>query len=293
MSELFIGITAWNDAEFLRRGLPALRRTLEGVDYELVVCDNGSEDDSQQVAAAHGARWIQRRCRQGDALNLLLAMSTAPYTLLLHSDVLLLDARWFPLLRETMARTGVALISPEDIGLGNMRRSAFRDKPESSFMFFDTAKALDCRAFRFSFEWITNIYLPFRCVHPLQRLNLYANHVTHQLPAILQEKGYQWLKMRPLPSRPMDTPWPYPGCELLSHRDTNHFDYGYGNFYLFEGVLTHYHNWYARILGPSIGDTHETNAAIRLAMKACCEEATRRFFRDYDAGQLHLPDVAP
>lgn len=199
---------------------------------------------------------------------------------------------WFPLLRKAMIRSGAVLIAPEDTGLGNMLRAEYHDMPESSFMFFDTARALACRTVRLSTTWLLNIYRRFRFVHPFRRLNLYTTHLTHQLPEILRTHGQHWLMMRPLPSRRLATPWFTPEVRPGErwNLDRSVYDYGFGNFYLFEGVITHYHNWLARFLGSSIGDTHDP-AEIRRLKQQFAEAATQRFLRDYDAGELHLPDL--
>ena len=292
MPELFIGITSWNDAEFLRRSLPAWQRSLAGVDARIVVCDNGSTDDSARVAESCGATCVVQPSRQSDALNLLLGMSDAPYLLLVHSDVFPLHPQWFPIVRDAMRRNGDALISPEDIGLGNYLRKAFVGMPESSFLFFDTDKALACRDVRFSTQWLTTIYLrhghKFRQLHPLRRLDLYAPHVTHRLADVLYRHGYTWSMMRPLPSQRLATPWyRHPDYDVAGN-DLFYYDYGFGNFYHFEGVITHFHTWYARMGNLPDGDLN-LSEGFRQACQAYCLQAQARFLRDQDAGTVRMP----
>lgn len=290
MAELFIGITSWNDAEFLRRSLPTLRQTLAGVDAHIVVCDNGSTDASARVAEECGATCVVQPSRQSDALNLLLGMSDAPYTLLMHSDVFLLHPQWFATVRDAMRRSGDALISPEDTGLGNNLRHEYVGMPESSFMFFDTEKALACREPRFSLQWLTTIYLrhhhTYRHLHPLRRLNLYVPHVTHRLADVLRRHEYTWSMMCPLPSQRLAQPWfRYPDYDISSN-DLFNYDYGFGNFYRFDGIITHFHTWYARMGHLTDGNPHDP---FHQACQAYCLQAQTRFFHDLEGGAVHMP----
>lgn len=286
MAELFVGMTTWNDGEFVKRSLPALQRTLAGVDAEFVAWDNGSRDGVVEVIRSLGVRCVVRRCAQGDALNGLLAMSSAPYTLLVHSDVFMLSPDWFPLLKGAMTRSAAALISPEDIGLGNMRRSRFSGMPESSFLFFDTAKARACMAVRPLAQLARNL-IRCRYVRGLRGLNLDVSHITHALPGIFRARGYSWVMMRPLTSRLLDQPWftwDRPGESFSG--EMARYEYGDGNFYEFEGVITHYHNWLARFFGPRTRGKWMTDAYV-----AYGQQYTARFFAHFDTGMVHLPAV--
>ncbi len=284
MAELFIGMTTWDDALFVERTLRALRETLAGIDVEIAVWDNGSRDGTLELLRRAGVRTVSRRCSQGDALNFLLGMSTAPYTLLMHSDVIMLERGWFPRLRAAMTRTGAALISPEDIGLGPMMRG-YRGMPESSFMLFDTAQVRRCMAPNVR-KFVKNA---LRGRSPLLRyFDFYVLHVTHRMPEILAARGMSWLPIPPLMPTRLPVPWftsPRPGAP---DSEEAHYTYGYGNFYAFEGGVTHYHNWYARIVAPTAdaipGDPD-------LDRQAFCAAYTQRFFADYDAGTLEIPPV--
>ncbi len=287
MAELFIGITTWNDAEFVKRSVPALQRSLAGTDFEIAAWDNASIDNTVETLQACGvSRVTRRRCAQGDALNGLLAMSTAPYTLLMHSDVFMLAADWFPRLTARMRETGAALVSPEDTGQGNMRRAAFVGMPESSFMLFDTAQVRRC------LEWapvplqLAKNLVRYRYIYALHRFNFDVNHITHRMPAIFARHGLNWLPMRPLASTRLETPWfPTVGDEVTEAM--GHFDYGDGNFYQFDGVVTHYHNWLARYLGPNARPLDR----IPNTFHAYGEGYTRRFITDFDHGTVRIPPI--
>jgi len=282
--ELFVGITSWNSALFLPHCLAALARTTRGLRVRVTVADNGSRDDSVAIAAAHGAQVMHTRCSQADALNRLLAASDAPATLLLHADVVLLGEDWFERCRARLDGR-VALVAPEDIGCGPCTRPFGRDRPESSFLFFDTAAARRSRAL----GWRRWHRLPL----PRRRLDLYGEHVTHRLPRALAARGYRWQPMAVHPSPPSDralyTPrfrapvWE-PGLAFLR--------YGLGNFYSLDGAFTHYHNWFDRV-DVDVGDASTaTTARDGGGFPAAYVNAyTRAFLADLAAGTLVLPAI--
>jgi len=66
-----------------------------------------------------------------------------------------------------------------------------------------------------------------------------------------------------------------------------HYVYGFGNFYRLDGVVTHYHQWYAR---ATAGDTERMGP--RTAPVEFLRQSQERFARDYERGQVLLPDPA-
>ena len=57
MAKLIIQIPCFNEAEALPATLAALPRSIPGVDtIEVLVVDDGSSDNTAEVALAHGAR---------------------------------------------------------------------------------------------------------------------------------------------------------------------------------------------------------------------------------------------
>lgn len=64
MNEISVVLPARNEAKGLERVLPALRRLLP--DAELLVVDDGSEDDTVQVAVRHGARVVSHPYSKGN-----------------------------------------------------------------------------------------------------------------------------------------------------------------------------------------------------------------------------------
>jgi hypothetical protein len=280
MAELFIGITTWDDELWVARTLRALRETLNGVDVEIAAWDNGSRDGTVAALRREGVRTVSRRCSQGDALNFLLGMSTAPHTLLMHSDVILLERGWFTRLRAALSQAGAALISPEDTGLGPLLRG-YREKPESSFMLFDTARVRQCMHPHWK-KFFKNA-LRGRSVM-LRYFDFYVEHVTHRMPETLAAHGQSWLKMTPLASPRRAEPWcPQAGD---SWRAATYHTYGFGNFYTYDGIVTHYHNWYARNVATVAIHPDDPDAD----RPAFCAAYTRQFFADYDAGTLRIPE---
>jgi len=283
MPELFIGMTTWNDADLVRRSIPALRASLPETDFEFVVWDNASTDDTPKVLDALSVRYFSRRCSQGDALNFLLEMSTAPYTLLMHSDVFLLTPAWFPVVRAALHREQAALVSPEDTGLGPVGRG-FHGMPESSFLCFDTARARACRRPNPT-KYLKNS-LRGRGARQWRYFDFYGPHVTHHIPEVLAAHGASWQMMTPLLSKRLPKPWYFHPITGQPWGENAYYEYGFGNFYAFNGLITHFHNWYAREIhqdGANPGDPD----SIR---REYCMHYCRRFLADLDAGAVHLPE---
>ena len=88
--KIAIVILNWNGRKFLQQFLPSVVAT-QYANLELVVADNGSSDDSLEFLAANypNIRIIQLNKNYGFAkgYNEALKMVTAPYYLLLNSDV--------------------------------------------------------------------------------------------------------------------------------------------------------------------------------------------------------------
>lgn len=275
--ELFVGVTSWNSALFIGRCLASLRATLGECVATIVVADNGSIDDTPEIVRRSGAHLLDARVPQADAMNRLARLSRAPYTLLIHADVVLLGARWFDLCKSEIAR-GHALVAPEDIGCGPLTRAFGCGMPESSFLFFDTTTLARLR------ETFWEKRGPMRW--PKRGVDFFGPHVTHHLPRKLAERGLTW--------KPMSVHWSAPERARLYAPQTQarvwsdelaFLPYGLGNFYSLGGEITHYHNWYDR---------------VRADPAAACEfpadfvaAYTDRFIADYDRGALRLPSAQP
>jgi len=276
--DLFVGITSWNSALFLPHCLAALQRTTAQLRTRVCVLDNGSEDASASLASAHGAEVVVRRCTQPQALQQLVRMSREPFTLLLHADVILLADDWFQRCSARLNGTTV-LISPEDIGCGPLTRPFGRGMPESSFLLFETAGLRRAR----TLVWKRRHRLPY----PRREFDFSGGHVTHNIPRRLAERGLSWQPMRVYPSNAEPDPLfiPEPGVSLWSE-ELGHLRYGLGNFYGIDGRITHYHNWYDRMI------TARTSAGTgggRQFPAAFINAYSQRFLADLQAGRVDLP----
>jgi glycosyltransferase involved in cell wall biosynthesis len=283
--ELTIGVTAWNSAPFLAACIESIRMTI-GQRARVIVLDNMSSDGSDVLAASSGAEVVRRSCTQAAALNHLLAMSRSPYTLLIHADVVMLGRNWYELCRQRFD-DDVALVSPEDVGCGPNTRFWGSGKPESSFMLFDTRKARAARSWffrqRFKIKW------------PYRGLDFTGEHVTYNLPRVLERAGYRIALMK-VHASPVDLAPPF----QLSFKPKywnegfERLRYGLGNFYSCGGAFTHYHNWYDRA-GAATSDIdfgpcqqYPPEGGFPLAWIQAC---SRRFLADWREGSIRLPQT--
>jgi GT2 family glycosyltransferase len=84
-----VGIVSWNTADELDRCLSSLPAALDGLEAEIVVVDNASNDDSVERASQHRCiRIIRNDTNEGyaRAMNRALSDSSAPVLLALNPD---------------------------------------------------------------------------------------------------------------------------------------------------------------------------------------------------------------
>jgi glycosyltransferase involved in cell wall biosynthesis len=277
---IFVGITSWNSKLFLPHCLRSLQETTQGQDISICVLDNNSTDESVSIARSFGVEVIQMGCTQPQALSFLINRSRADYTLLIHSDVILIDPRW-PSLCIDKINKSVVLVSPEDIGCGPMTRPFGINMPESSFMFFNTKLIKKCRHL---------VVLPTRDrLFPHYEFDFNGNHVTHNIPAILSKHGFRWYAMNVLTSNVASEPLFRPSRPPSVWSDElAYLRYGLGNFYSIDGIVTHYHNWYDRIstrTPPPLG-TPETKKDFPTEF---IYDYTHRFLSDFQQNKLDVP----
>lgn len=281
-SRLFVGITTWNSEILLPLCLESLQRTAP--DAEIVILDNESTDGTLEIARKLGVRTVVRRSGQSDALNMLAGMSKRPYTLLIHSDVVMISPNWVETVLARMVGD-VALVSPEDIGCGPYTRPWGKDKPESSFMCFKTA-AFDVLKVR---RWFRRFRIPyFR-----RGVDFYGDHITYNLPQRLNDAGLNWQPMAVHASKYQSEPFYVPNFPLQHWRpEFGHLRYGLGNFYSLDDIVTHYHNWYDR----RVDKTKQFDPAETLEINgggvpvAFLKAYTENFIHDYKNGNLIIPD---
>lgn len=282
-SQLFVGVTTWNSELLLPLCLDSLLRTAP--DAEVVVLDNMSVDNTTQIAHGFGARVVVKRCGQADALNELVDLSLKPYTLLIHADVVFMSPHWLGLVLSKL-KNEIALVSPEDIGCGPYTRPWGKEMPESSFMCFVTEHLKRMRERR----W----YRRFRIPYYRNRFDFYGDHVTYNIPEKLARAGLRWLPMSVHVSNRLEQPHYAPDFELPNwhwHPELGHLQYGLGNFYSLDGVVTHYHNWYDR----RVDETKLDDPQATLEMNgeglpvAFLKSYTTNFIKDYWNGELAIP----
>jgi len=281
-AELFVGITTWNSATFLRACLGGVRNTTDAARTRIVVLDNHSTDDTVAIARSFGAEVVKRRSGQAAALMDLFNWSRSEFTLLIHADVVLLNPRWLDVCRPHLTGN-VALVSPEDIGCGPYTRPFGTEKPESSFLLFRTAPARRTR------RWFWRQRFKLRV--PYRALDLSGDHITYNLPVRLADHGLTWTMMKVLTSPRTDAAIYAPRFDApLWKPELAMYRYGLGNFYALDGVVTHYHNWYERALEqvPDDSDRLLPPASGSLPI-AFLQTYSRTFLSDLAAGQVHMP----
>jgi GT2 family glycosyltransferase len=87
-ADVRVGIVSWNTARWLERCLAALPAALDGVDAEVVVIDNASDDDSAAVAQRFDVELQRSPSNVGyaRAMNRALAGTDSPALLALNPD---------------------------------------------------------------------------------------------------------------------------------------------------------------------------------------------------------------
>ena len=85
-------IPAYNEAEYLQHSLPKIKEsltnnTIDRLEWELIVCDNGSTDHTAKVAQAHGAKVVGESERQiSRARNRGATVASGNWLLFLDAD---------------------------------------------------------------------------------------------------------------------------------------------------------------------------------------------------------------
>ena len=286
----FIGITSWDSELFLGACLQSAINNTAGIRVKVVVLDNCSCDQSAQIVKKYGAELVQRRTNQAEALNALLDMSTAKHTLLIHADVILLSDQWYSLCASKISSSTV-FVSPHDIGCGPMTRTFGHGHPESSFMFFDTDAIKAMRRWKL---------LKRRFLFPTgfgKRFDFYAPHITHRIAEMLKSKNKSWHKMQVhasisqaeslyRPSWPASQAAPSEWQASLAY-----LQYGLGNFYSLDNVVTHYHNWYDRIGARNRNSDNTTTEPNNQGYPLDFIHAySRRFIDDFENARVCLPE---
>jgi glycosyltransferase involved in cell wall biosynthesis len=284
--ELFIGITTWNSELFLPACLDSIFENTKNTDVNITVLDNNSSDGTVEIAREFKVNILEKQCSQGDALNILLNISPAPFTLLMHSDVVLLNNNWLNLCTKKIDAQTI-LVSPEDIGCGPYSRPFGCDMPESSFLFANTVRLRQTRIL----QWRYWHGLPL----PRKMVDFYGPHVTHNLPSIIRNKGYKWYPMSVHASDMLKKPIYVPNfTPSVWREDLGYLRYGLGNFYSIDGTITHYHNWYDRVNTKVSLDSQLTTGQNGSGFPlAYINSYSQSFLSDYYEKKVILPSTIP
>lgn len=129
MARIRIGIVSWNVAEFLDRCLASLPAALDGLDADIVVVDNASDDPSAQVAAsAPGVTLVRAPSNLGyaRAMNRALA-GDADVLVALNPDTAPPPGSLRTLVEVLAGEPGTALVGPRLVDLaGDPQQNAHR-----------------------------------------------------------------------------------------------------------------------------------------------------------------------
>jgi glycosyltransferase involved in cell wall biosynthesis len=280
-NSLFIGIPTWNSERFIKTCIESVLRTTANQPVEIVLMDNGSRDGTVSIARDLGCRVVVAPSSLPDALNALVQLSSSEYTLLMHADTILLADNWFDLCCSKL-QGNTALVSPQDIGCGPYSRPWGSGKPESSFMLFRTRMLKDIRITR----WVRHFRLPW----PQKIVDFYTHNVTHRIPEHIARRGLRWEMMQVHTSRRTELPIWQPSFEPICWTDElAYLEYGLGNFYSLDGTVTHYHNWFERLLVEVGDDSSKADLKQGGIPSAYINVYTRRFLHDYTEGKIGIP----
>lgn len=136
-----IAILNWNGANYLRQFLPQVVRSCQNKDYEVVVADNGSTDDSLaylQTLPTVRTLVFDQNYGFAEGYNRTLAQIEAEYTVLLNSDVWVSDNWLEPLLDYMDQHPKVAACQPKVLSYNSKKEF---DQGKVPFVTFEHAGA--------------------------------------------------------------------------------------------------------------------------------------------------------
>lgn len=139
--ELSIVIVNWNAKDYLRRCLDAIRETAVGIEYEVIVVDNDSEDGSADMVRSDYP-WVHLipspdNVGYAEGNNLGIAESSGEYILLLNPDIELKERALAAMLRFAKAHEDAAAVGCRLIGPDGIVQKSCRSFPDPMGVFFE------------------------------------------------------------------------------------------------------------------------------------------------------------
>ena len=139
--ELSIVTVSYNGRDYLRRCLRSLLEHTRGLEYEVVVVDNASQDGSADMVAAEfpSVRLLRRPSNAGlsTALNQGIRLSGGEMTVLLNPDVELRDNPFPAMARYLRDHPGVGILGPRILDDDGSLQLSCRRFPTFSVVFFN------------------------------------------------------------------------------------------------------------------------------------------------------------
>ena len=121
MKELAVIILNWNGRSLLERFIPTAVANTSGSEVELIVADNGSDDDSVEWMRSNfpDVRLItfERNYGFAEGYNRAIAAIDHPYVTLLNSDVEVTPGWWQPILAFMKGNPDVGAVQPKIMSL--------------------------------------------------------------------------------------------------------------------------------------------------------------------------------
>jgi len=139
--EISIVTVSFNGREYLRRCLRSLLKHTRGLEYEVVVVDNASQDGSADMVAAEfpSVRLLRRSSNAGlsTALNQGIRLSGGEMTVLLNPDVELRDNPFPAMARYLRDHPEVGILAPRILDDDGSLQLSCRRFPTFSVVFFN------------------------------------------------------------------------------------------------------------------------------------------------------------
>lgn len=130
MADVRVGIVSWNTADLLDQCLGSLPAALDGLDAELVVVDNASDDGSVDVVRSHPSVTLivnGENVGYARAMNQALSGSTAPVLVALNPDTRPPPGSLAGLVERLHAHPGAAVVVPRLLNTdGSLQHSVYR-----------------------------------------------------------------------------------------------------------------------------------------------------------------------